>query len=257
MVAPDLPAWVLASGLGALVSASLVLGAAVGLYAPLRHRWFTAAMAAAAGISIAAASLDLIASAARANGAWRSGVAFILGAAAYSLANAWPALRQARHRKRCGECIQQPTEAGAPGSGLAIAVGTLIDAVPEGVALGLETSRIGAPGLGLLAAFALGNFAEAMSSASGMSIAGRSTRYIFGLWILSAVLVTCLAGLSAALSAMAPRGTESMCNAFVAGALIAMVVETMIPEAAHDSAPLNGLIAAIGFFMLLILLGTG
>jgi ZIP family zinc transporter len=120
----------------------------------------------------------------------------------------------------------------------------------------LETSRIGAPGLGLLAAFAVGNFAEAMSSASGMDIAGRSKRYIFGLWMLSAVLIAFLAGLSAALSTMVPPGTESVCNAFVAGALIAIVVETMIPEAAHDSAPLNGLIAALGFLVLLLLLAT-
>jgi zinc transporter, ZIP family len=251
-----MPAWILASGLGALVSVSLILGAFAGLYAPLRHRWFTGVMAAGAGVTIAAASLDLIASAVHSAGSRHAGVAFIFGAATFSLANVWLSMHHAKHRKRCGECIQQPTERSAPGSGLAIAFGTLIDGVPEGIALGLETSRIGTPGLGLLAAFAVGNFAEAMSSASGMDLAGRSKRYIFGLWMLSALLITFLAGVSAATSAMAPRGTESVCNAFVAGALIAMAVETMIPEAAHDSAPLNGVIAALGFLVVMLLLSA-
>jgi zinc transporter, ZIP family len=48
---------------------------------------------------------------------------------------------------------------------------------------------------------------------------------------------------------------EGVCNAFAAGALIAMVVETMIPEASHDSSPFNGLIAVFGFLAILILLG--
>ena len=150
--------------------------------------------------------------------------------------------------------MQQPTEKGTPGSGLAIAVGTLLDAVPEAAVLGLETARIGAPGAGLLAAFALGNFAEALSSTSGMGIAGRTKRYIFGLWALAALAVTLLAGLAAGLAAVAPPGMESVCNAFAAGALIAMVVETMVPEATHDSSPFNGLIAVLGFLAIMILL---
>ena len=134
-------------------------------------------------------------------------------------------------------------------------MGTLLDAVPEAVVLGLETARIGAPGAGLLVAFALGNFSEALSSASGMEIAGRTKRYIFGLWALAALAVTLLSGLAAGLAAVAPPGVESACNAFAAGALIAMVVETMVPEAAHDSSPFNGLIAVLGFLVVLVLLG--
>jgi zinc transporter, ZIP family len=254
--APEIPVWIMASAWGGLVSLGLLFGALAGLYAPLKHRGFTCVMAAGAGILIAAASLDLIVAAVRESGPLHAGVALVVGAAAFSLANLWLAKRAAKHRKRCGECVQQPTEKSTPGSGLAIAVGTLMDALPEAAVLGLETTRIGAPGAGLLAAFALGNFAEAMSSASGMERAGRSKRYIFGLWGLAALVVMVLAGLTASLSAAAPRGVEGVCNAFAAGALIAMVVELMVPEATHDSSPFNGLIAVLGFLAILVLLGA-
>lgn len=241
----QIPVWLMASAWGLVVSVGLIVGAVASLYAPLRHRGITSIMAAGAGILIAAASLDLIASAVRAAGPSQAGLALILGAAAFSAANALLAA-QAKHRKRCGECMPQPTEKSAPGSGLAIAIGTLMDAVPEALVLGLETARMTTPGLGLIAAFALGNFAEALSSASGMRLAGRSRRYIFGIWGLATVMVMVLAGASAALAGITPANTIGLCNAFAAGALLAMVVETMIPEAAADSAPFNGLIAVFG-----------
>jgi ZIP family zinc transporter len=122
------------------------------------------------------------------------------------------------------------------------------------VVLGLESARLGAPGVGMLTAFALGNFAEALSSASGMQVAGRSKIYIFGLWIISCVAIAGIAGASAALSAVAMVGTTAVCSAFAAGALIAMIVEAMIPEATQDTAPFNGILAAGGFVVVVLLL---
>jgi zinc transporter, ZIP family len=248
-------AWISACGWAFLVSLPLLAGAWAGLYAPLKHRAITSVMAVGAGILVAAATLDLIVSAAEESGPFRAGVALVTGAAVFSFANLWFSRHAAKHRKRCGECVQQPTERGVPGSGAAIAAGTLMDAFPEAIVLGLETTRVGMPGAGLLAAFALGNFAEALSSASGMQIAGRSKRYIFGLWTLAVLAATFLAGISVGLSAVLPRGMAGICNAFAAGALLAMVVETMIPEASHETPPFNGLLAVLGFLFVLILVG--
>jgi zinc transporter, ZIP family len=253
----DIPLWLQAAGWAGLVSLGLLLGALANFHLPLTHRGITGTMAAGAGILIAAASLDLIVAAVGEAGALRAGAALVIGAGAFSGINYWLSRHAAKHRKRCGECVQQPSEAGHPGSGLAIAVGTMLDALPEAVVLGLETARIGAPGPAILAAFALGNFSEALSSASGMEIAGRSRRYIFGLWTLAALVIIVLAGLSAGLVAIAPGGTAGLCNAFAAGALIAMVIETMVPEATTDTSPFNGLIAAFGFLAILMLLATG
>ena len=247
--------WISAGGWAFLVSLPLLAGACAGLYAPLKHRAITGVMATGAGLLVAAASLDLIVSAVAEAGPFRAGIALVAGAAVFSFVNLWLARRDARHRKRCGECVQQPTEKGVPGSGMAIAAGTLMDAFPEAIVLGLETTRHGMPGAGLLAAFALGNFSQALSSASGMDIAGRSKRYIFGLWILAVLAATVLAGISAGLSGLFPRGMAGVCNAFAAGALLEMVVEAMIPEASHETPPFNGLLAVLGFLVVLVLVG--
>src|SRR5919198_3661827 len=87
----------------------------------------------------------------------------------------------AAHRKRCGECTPQPSESQQPGSGVAIALGTALDAVTEGLVLGLAL-RERAVALELVIAISVGNLPEALSGAAGMRSAGRSYRYILLLW---------------------------------------------------------------------------
>jgi zinc transporter, ZIP family len=51
--------------------------------------------------------------------------------------------------------VEQPEEEQQPDSGLAIAAGTFLDGVPEGVVLGLSVLHQRAPGLGTVTAFFL------------------------------------------------------------------------------------------------------
>jgi ZIP family zinc transporter len=150
--------------------------------------------------------------------------------------------------------VEQPEETRQPGSGLAIAAGTFLDGVPEGVVLGLYVLHHGAPGLGTVAAFFLANIPEALSSSAGMRRAGRSARYVFGVWIGIALMIS----LAAAVAGLVLRGTgpavRGTVEAFAAGAILALVSETMIPEAFHDSPQFNGLLLVIGFVALLIML---
>src|SRR5687767_8949629 len=178
----------------------------------------------------------------------------LCGAAVFSCVNWLLSRRGAQHRKRCGECVEQPDEEQHPGSGLAIAAGTFLDGVPEGVVLGLSVLHQGAPGLGTVTAFFLANIPQALSSSAGMRRAGRSPSYLFGVWIgivLMISLAAAAAGLVLGGTGPAVRGTV---EAFAAGAILALVSETMIPEAFHGSPPFNGLLLVIGFVALLILL---
>jgi len=122
------------------------------------------------------------------------------------------------------------------------------------VVLGLSVLHHGAPGLGTVAAFFLANIPEALSSSAGMRRAGRSARYVFGVWIGIALMI----GLATAATGLVLRGTgqavRATLEAFAAGMILALVAETMIPEAFHGSPQFNGLLLVVGFVALLILL---
>ena len=104
-------------------------------------------------------------------------LSLLLGAAVFSASNALLARFGAAHRKRCGDCLQQPAESQQPGSGVAIALGNALDGLPEAIVLGIAL-RDGVVPLALVFAFSVGTFPEALSSAAGMRIAGRSYTYI-------------------------------------------------------------------------------
>ena len=155
----------------------------------------------------------------------------VFGAATFSIANA--ALAIANHRKRCGECKPQPSEAEVPGSGTSIALGTALDAVPEALVLGIALKG-GGPDLALVIALSLANLPEALSGTAGMPLASRSSTYVLILWSGTALITAAITALAFYfLSDLGPHATAIL-KAYGAGALIAMTAESMIPEAFHN-----------------------
>ena len=133
------------------------------------------------------------------------------------------------------------------GSGTAIAVGALLDGVPESVVLGMTLLGGGGVGVPVLAAIFISNLPEGLSSAAGMKANGRSARYVFGVWGGIAV-ASGLAGMCGALflEGAAPE-TVAVITAIAAGAILAMVADTMIPEAFEKAHLYTGLITTLGF----------
>lgn len=250
----ELPIWLQAVGWGLVSASGLLIGAVGGYYTGLQHATIARVMTFAAGVLLAVVAVELVINARGATSLNWMVLGLLSGAAVFSCVNWLLARRGARDRKRCGECVEQPTEEEQPGSGLAIAAGTFLDGVPEGVVLGLSVLQQDVPGLGTVTAFFVANIPEALSSSAGMRRAGRSTRYVFGVWIgivVSIGVATAVAGLVLQGTGPAVRGTV---EAFAAGTILALVSETMIPEAFHGSPQFNGLLLVVGFVVLLILL---
>ena len=250
----ELPGWLQAAGWGLLSASGLLIGAVAGYFTWLQHAAIARVMTFAAGVLLAVVAVELVIDARGATSLYWAVIGLLCGAAVFSFVNWLLSRRGAQHRKRCGECVEQPEEEQQPGSGLAIAAGTFLDGVPEGVVLGVSVLHQGAPGLGTVTAFFLANVPEALSSSAGMRRARRSGRYVFGVWIgiiLMISLAAAVAGLVLRDTGPAVRGTV---EAFAAGAILALVSETMIPEAFHGSPPFNGLLLVVGFVALLILL---
>ena len=250
----ELPGWFQAAVWGLLSTSGLLIGAVGGYYRSYQHAGIARAMTFGAGVLLAVVAVDLVITSRGATSLHWTVTGLLCGAAVFSSINWLLSRRGAQHRKRCGECVEQPEEERQPGSGLAIAAGTFLDGVPEGVVLGLSVLHEGAPGLGTVAAFFLANIPEALSSSAGMRRAGRSARYVFGVWIGIALITS----LATAVAALVLRGTGpavlGTIEAVAAGVILALVSETMIPEAFHGSPQFNGLLLVVGFAALLILL---
>src|SRR5262245_6757893 len=212
---------------GAVSSLGLLVGAIAGSFSRMPHRAIAMGMSVGAGLLLASVSLKVAADAIQIAGPSVAALSLLLGAAAFSAINALLAQFGAAHRKRCGECIQQPAESQQPGSGRAIALGNALDALPEAIVLGIALRGRVVP-LALLFAFSMGNLPEALSSAAGMRAARRSYTYIFVLW--SAIAIGTAVAVAAGYVAFGSlsEAWPPRLQAFGAGALLAMTAETMI-----------------------------
>jgi ZIP family zinc transporter len=230
---------------GFVGGAALVMGAAVGYLVAVPNRIVAGVMAFGSGVLISALSFELVEEAYGEAGLGATVTGFLLGAAVYAAANRLLAAFGARHRKRSGE--QQPSEDEQSGSGTAIAVGALLDGVPESIAIGLSILHGGAVSIAVVAAIFLSNLPEGLASSAGMKKAGRSAAYVFGVWSVIAVIcgLSALAGYIV-FGPLSPF-VVAVTTALAAGAMLTMIVDTMIPEAFAETHDWAGLIAVLGF----------
>jgi ZIP family zinc transporter len=230
---------------GLLGGGALVIGALIAWFAHVPPKVVASVMAFGSGVLISAVAFDLMEEAAQKGGLTATGLGFLGGAVVYLVANLVLARRGARHRKRSGD--QQPSESEQSGSGAAIAIGALLDGIPESVVLGLGLLGGGSVSLSVLAAVFISNVPEGLSSAAGMKRNGRSARYVLGVWGGIAVASGLAALLGYVLLGGAPPQVEAMITAVAAGAILTMIADTMIPEAFENTHAWTGLITTVGF----------
>jgi ZIP family zinc transporter len=240
-----MPVWVQALLWGTAAGAALVLGAALSWRWKLPPKLVSSIMSFGAGVLISALAFELVDEAVQGGGLWPTAMGFLAGAVVYVGANMLLARAGAKHRKRSGS--QQPSEADDPGSGTAIAVGALLDGVPESVVLGVGMLAGGAVSPAMMVAVFISNVPEGLSGTAGMKKAGRSAGYVFGLWGGIALLsgVASLIGYTALENA--PGELVAFITAVAAGGILAMLADTMIPEAFEEHHNLTGLTASVGF----------
>lgn len=240
-----IPIWLEACLWGLLAGGSLVLGAAVIYLVPVPQRTIASLMAFGSGVLISALSFELVLEAFDIGGFTATSLGFAVGALLYSAANWYLNVRGAQHRKRSQD--HQMSEKEMSGSGSAIAVGALLDGIPESMVIGLTLLSGSGVSLVTVIAIFISNIPEGLSSASGMRNAGRSPGYVFGVWIGIALLsgLSALAGYAFG-QYLSPE-FQAATTALAAGAILAMLVDTMIPEACADARELTGLFASAGF----------
>lgn len=248
---------------GLLASSGFFIGVLAGLIAEPPRRLVAAIMAFGGGVLVSALTFDLMEEAeAEGSAAYVIG-GFLVGALIYVLADlALERMAQASPKRKGREAgdvepgaerIPETPEQAAIG-GTALLVGTVLDGIPENAAIGIGLGSNGTDlGLVLVAAVFLSNVPTSISSAVGMRQEGRSNSYILGVWgtvTIGCVLAT-VAGYSL-LDGLSPNMVSAVL-ALAAGGILAMLADTMFPEAFKNGGPWVAMATAFGFALAFLL----
>jgi ZIP family zinc transporter len=217
-----------ALGWGALAASSLIVGALLALARTWSDRAIGAVLAFGAGALISAVSFELAEEGIAIGGAASVGIGLAAGALAYFFAD-------------------RAVERRFTGAGWGLALGALLDGIPEQAVLGIGIASGAGVSVALLLAVFVSNVPEAMGSANDMRSSGRSRAFILRMWTGVAVLCALCTGLGWLLADATGGHFKAGINGFAAGALLVMLTDSMIPEVRSKGGLPSGLIVALGF----------
>ena len=223
-----------ALGWGALAASSLVVGALLGLARAWPDRAVGIVLAFGAGALVSAVSFDLAEEGLKIGSGAAVGAGLAVGAFTPPLT--YFGLNRLVERRASGG-----------GAGPALALGAFLDGIPEQMVLGIGLATGEGVSVSLLAAIFVSNLPEAIGSASEMRAAGSRPATIRRLWIAVAVVCTLASVAGYAIADNTSGDFKAAINGFAAGALLVMLIDSMIPEAARKAGDVAGLVTVLGF----------
>ncbi len=229
-----------ALGWGSLAAFSLVLGALLALVRQWPERLVGLVLAFGAGALISAVSFELAAEGVRLGDPGPTAVGLAVGALVYYLLDGVVARFGSAGRGRAGRATGSD-------AGSALALGAFLDGIPEQLVLGIGIAVGEGVSVGLLVAIFVSNLPEAIGSASEMRKVGRADRTILRLWLAVAIVCALASVVGYALSDAVSDDVNAAIDGFAAGALLVMLIDSMIPDARHKAGRTAGLVTVLGF----------
>jgi zinc transporter, ZIP family len=263
---------------GILATSSLAVGGVAGSYWEAPKRVTGVMLAFASGAMVSALAFELFPEAVELGGVAPAGGGLLAGAAVFVAVNTWldsrvappeeakeiaeakddvPDVPEDQPEELAGATLQQREKvqvAAASGVGLALLAASILDGVPENLALGVSMAgERGGGSLALLAGIFAANFPEALVGAVAMRSQGRSVRATIGLWVATAAILVPAVPIGRVLLSGADPSTLAFPLSFAGGAVLAALSDTLMPEAFERGRPFNAFAACAGFFVAFIL----
>ena len=275
---------------GILAVSSLAVGGVVGSYWDAPERVTGVILAFASGTMVSALAFELFPEAVELGGVAPAGAGLLAGAATFVVANTWldsrvappeAAREQAEQgagpetpaegeaaaaargdvpelpEKLAGAALQQREKvqvAAASGIGLALLAASILDGIPENLALGVSMAGERSGGsLALLVGIFAANFPEALVGAVAMRSQGRSVRATVLMWLATSALLVPAVPIGSQLLSGADPSTLAFPLSFAGGAVLAALADTLMPEAFERGRPFNAFATCAGFFVAFIL----
>ena len=230
---------------GAVGASSLLIGAVIAIAVPLPRRAIGLVLGFGAGTLISAMAFELTEEAFNLGGADAVTIGLALGALAYFAGDS------VIERRGGGNRMSSMGEQSA--SANALLLGAVLDGIPESAVLGITLLEGSGVGVAVLAAIFLSNLPEALSSTTGMRMTGQSSGRVLTTWAVVVVVSAISAALGYGLLDGASGNAVGLIQAFAGGAVLTMLVDTMIPEAFARGHRAVGLFTVLGFALAYLL----
>ena len=228
---------------------ALILGTIIGTSFKIPQKVLAAIMAFGSGVMICALTFGLMEEAFKHGGFDAVIIGFLVGGVVFIFGDFLIHRVGGRSFKRKKPFLKLTRET----NGSAIVLGALLDGIPESIALGI--SLISKHGIGLLmvAAIFLSNFPESISSIDDLKKEGFPRKKIYFIWVSVSIAVMITAILSYLFLEKINLNLMGIIESFASGAILAMLADSMMPEAYEEGGYLIGILTVLGFLTAFIL----
>ena len=202
------------------------------------------------GLLISLLCFDLMKVALETGGIIAALTGFFLGLSLYVVLN-----RVVRSRgvvRRCSSSCGglgglTPEQQKEKATAIALRCGAAIDGIPESISIGIALLENPLISISVVTAVAVANIPEGLASGAGLSRSGYSLRQILSTWSVVVLLCVVSAALAHTLMADAPRAIKATFTALAGGGVLAMTLQTVIPEAYEETQDAVSLLGGVGF----------
>jgi zinc transporter, ZIP family len=215
----------------AATASAILVGAALGAVFDPPKAIRATLLAFAAGALITATAFELFEPARETAGLTTAAIALVVGATVFIACDA----------------LVERYRGGRTAVGLALMAAVTLDGVPENLALGVTLQDSGS--YALLVAIVASNFPEALGGAAALRGGGDSARKAFALWAAVAVLLVVALVVGKLVAGSASEDVTASLLAFAAGAVLASIADTVMPEAYREGGPFVAFATVAGFLV--------